>query len=82
VKNQYGLHARPAAMIVETANRFDAEVTIEKDGNRVSAKSILGLMALVAPHGSKLRVICEGPDAEQVLDELEELIEDRQFNED
>lgn len=81
IGNQYGIHARPAAMIVETASRFDADVTIEKDGNRVSAKSMLGLMTLEASHGTKLRVICEGPDAEQVLDELERLIK-ANFNED
>ncbi len=67
-------------MIVETASRFDADVMIEKDGNRVSAKSMLGLMTLEASHGSKLRVICDGPDAEQVLDELAELIS-ANFNE-
>jgi len=67
-------------MIVETATRFDADVMIEKDGSRVSAKSMMGLITLEASHGSKLRVICEGPDAEQVLDELAKLIE-ANFNE-
>lgn len=81
ITNQYGIHARPAAMIVETASRFDADVVIEKDGNRVSAKSMLGLMTLEASHGSKLRVIVDGPDGEQVLDELQCLIESK-FNED
>ncbi len=80
ITNQYGIHARPAAMIVETASRFDADVVIEKDGNRVSAKSMLGLMTLEASHGSKLKVFVGGPDAEQVLDELQCLIENR-FNE-
>lgn len=80
ITNQYGIHARPAAMIVETASRFDADVVIEKDGNRVSAKSMLGLMTLEASHGSRLRVFVEGPDAEQALDELQILIESK-FNE-
>ena len=79
ITNQYGIHARPAAMIVETASRFDADVLIEKDGNRVSAKSMLGLMTLEASHGTKLRVIVEGPDAERVLDEFGALI-DSNFN--
>ena len=80
IRNQYGIHARPAAMIVETASRFDADVMIEKDGNRVSAKSVLGLMTLEASRGSRLRVIVEGPDAEPVLEALGELIE-KNFNE-
>ena len=80
VLNQYGIHARPAAMIVQAASRHDADVVIEKDGNRVSAKSMLGLMTLEASHGSRLKVIVEGPDAQKVLDELQALIESR-FNE-
>ncbi len=80
LRNEYGLHARPAAMIVAIASRFDADVTIEKAGHRVSGKSMLGLMTLEAPCGARLRFTAEGPAAEQALDELEQLIK-RNFNE-
>ena len=74
IRNQYGIHARPAALIVNIASRYESDITIEKDGNTVSAKSIMGLMTLEASCGSKLHFTAEGPDAEQVLDELESLI--------
>lgn len=74
IRNQYGIHARPAALFVKTASRYDAEVTVEKDGNVVSGKSIMGLMTLEASFGSVLKVTALGPDALAVLDELEQLI--------
>jgi phosphocarrier protein len=77
ILNQYGIHARPAALFVKTSSRYDADVFVEKDGNRVSGKSIMGLMTLEASKGSKLLVTVEGPDAEQLLDELQSLIESR-----
>jgi len=79
--NQYGLHARPAALFVKTASRFDADITVEKDGNKVSGKSIMGLMTLEASHGSILRITAEGEDAEEMLDEIQALIESK-FDED
>jgi len=81
LSNQYGLHARPAAMFVKIASRYDAEVTVEKDGNKVSGKSILGLMTIEASCGSTLRITASGADAERVLAELEDLIQ-RKFDED
>ena len=80
LKNQYGLHARPAAMFVKIASRHDAEVLVEKDGNKVSGKSILGLMTLEASLGSKLRITASGLGAEKALAELEDLIQ-RKFDE-
>jgi len=77
IVNQYGIHARPAALFVKTAGRFDADVFVEKSGNRVSGKSIMGLMTLEASKGSKLTVSADGPDAEQMLDELEALVASR-----
>jgi phosphocarrier protein HPr len=79
--NQYGIHARPAALFVKAAQRYDADVYVEKGGNRVSGKSIMGLMTLEASRGSILRVIAEGEDAEQALDEIQALIESK-FDED
>jgi phosphocarrier protein len=75
--NRQGLHARPAAMIVKAASRYDAEVFVEKDGNQVSGKSILGLMTLEACCGSTLRVSASGPGAREVLEELAKIIRDR-----
>jgi phosphocarrier protein HPr len=81
IMNRYGLHARPAALFVKTSNRFKADVWVEKDGEEVNGKSIMGLMMLAAGHGSKLRVSASGADAEKFLREIEELVAKR-FNED
>src|SRR5438094_6698728 len=79
--NRLGLHARPAAMFVKICNRHKSDIWIEKDGEQVNGKSIMGLMMLAAGHGSKLLVTCEGSDADRALQEIEELIE-RRFDED
>jgi phosphocarrier protein HPr len=81
VINRLGLHARPAAMFVRIASRYRCEVWVEKEGEKVNGKSIMGLMMLAAGQGSKLKVQCEGPDADKALSELEELIKAK-FNED
>src|SRR2546421_10364606 len=81
IVNRLGLHARPAAMFVRIASRYRSEVWVEKEGERINGKSIMGLMMLAAGQGSKLRIRCEGPDADQAIEELEELINAR-FNED
>lgn len=81
ILNRYGLHARPAALFVKTSNRFKAEVWVEKDGEEVNGKSIMGLMMLAAGHGSKLKVSAAGSDAEKFLEEIEKLVASR-FHED
>jgi len=81
ILNQYGIHARPAAMFVKTAQRFASDVFVEKGENRVSGKSIMGLMTLEASRGSRLCITVEGKDAEEALDALEALIL-RKFDED
>jgi phosphocarrier protein HPr len=81
IVNRLGLHARPAAMFVRIATRFRSEVWVSKEGEEVNGKSIMGLMMLAAGQGSKLRIRCEGPDADKAMEELEELIKAR-FNED
>ena len=81
VVNRLGLHARPAAMFVRVASRFRSEVWVEKEGEQVNGKSIMGLMMLAAGQGSKLQIRCEGADADRALQEIEELIKSR-FNED
>jgi phosphocarrier protein len=77
IENRNGLHARPAALFVKTSSRFQSEVWVEKDGERVNGKSIMGLMMLAAGKGSILRITAEGEDAATVLTELEDLIRTR-----
>ena len=80
IVNRLGLHARPAAMFVRIASRYRSEVWVEKEGEKINGKSIMGLMMLAAGQGSKLKIFCEGPDADKVMEELEELIQQK-FNE-
>ncbi|MFL6584612.1 MAG: HPr family phosphocarrier protein [Chthoniobacterales bacterium] len=81
IVNRLGLHARPAAMFVRVASRHPAEVWVEKEGECVNGKSIMGLMMLAAGQGSKLLIRCEGPEADRALRELQELIASK-FDED
>ena len=74
IVNRLGMHARPAAMFVRTASRFRCEVWVEKEGEQINGKSIMGLMMLAAGQGSKLMIRCDGPDADDALAELEQLI--------
>jgi phosphocarrier protein HPr len=74
VTNKLGIHARPAAMFVKTANQFKSDVYVEKDGETVNGKSIMGLMMLAAGPGSKIKVKVEGEDCSQALMELETLM--------
>ncbi|MEL7060718.1 MAG: HPr family phosphocarrier protein [Acidobacteriota bacterium] len=76
IKNRLGLHARAAAKLVHTTGRFSSEVSIEKDGDEVDAKSILGLLQLGAAQGSQVTVRCEGTDEQEALESVVELIED------
>src|SRR5436190_21299829 len=81
VLNKLGIHARPAALFVKTANRFACDIFVEKDGEKVNGKSIMGLMMLAAGPGSKLTVEANGADAARALVELEALLK-RKFDED
>ena len=81
IQNRYGIHARPAAMLVKTASKFQADVTVEKGPVRVSGKSIMGLMTMEASCGAKIRVVAEGVDAEQALDEIERLFANKFYEE-
>jgi phosphocarrier protein HPr len=81
IVNRLGLHARPAAMFVRIASRHRAEIWVSKEGEEINGKSIMGLMMLAAGQGSKLRIRCDGPDADKAMEELEELIKVG-FNED
>lgn len=81
VVNKLGIHARPAAMFVRTTNKFVSDVFVEKDGEKVNGKSIMGLMMLAAGPGSKIVVEAIGPDAGKVVADIEALLK-RKFDED
>ncbi|MEO0454107.1 MAG: HPr family phosphocarrier protein [Verrucomicrobiota bacterium] len=80
IRNKLGMHARPAAMFVRIANQFQSEILVEKDGEEVNGKSIMGLMMLAAGCGSQLKLTANGEDSDQALEALKELIE-RKFDE-
>ena len=79
--NKLGIHARPSAAFVKLASRYSCEVMIEKDGELINGKSIMGLMMLAAGPGSKLLIFAEGEDAAKAVVELEALLR-RKFDED
>ena len=81
VVNKLGNHARPAASIVQTVLPFQSEVFITHNGNRVNAKSIMGLLTLAAVRGTRMKVTCKGGDAEQAMAALRDLFA-RGFGED
>jgi phosphocarrier protein len=80
IVNKLGIHARPAALFVKTANRFGCDIFVEKDGEKINGKSIMGLMMLAAGPGSKLIIHAHGADAHQAVLELEALVK-RKFDE-
>ncbi|AEV25152.1 MULTISPECIES: HPr family phosphocarrier protein [Azospira] len=77
ITNKLGLHARASAKLTQLAGRFKSEVWMERNGRRINAKSIMGVMMLAAGKGSTVSVETSGPDAEQALQELLALIADK-----
>jgi phosphocarrier protein HPr len=77
IRNRAGMHARPAALLVKTANSFAAQIYIEKDAERVNGKSIMGVITLGATYDTPLKIIADGPDESQALDAIEKLFENR-----
>jgi phosphocarrier protein len=77
IGNARGLHARASAKFVNLASGIDAKIEVEKDGNRVCGTSIMGLMMLGAAKGDTITIHVQGPEAEQALDRLVELVEER-----
>ncbi len=75
IVNALGLHARAAAQLVQTANRYRSEIHVEKDGTQVNGKSIMGVLTLAAAMGSTITVSCDGEDAEPAMAALAKLIE-------
>jgi len=78
--NQLGLHARPAALIAQTAGNYKSTLSLTKDQVRVDAKSIMGVMMLAAEHGSTLHLCAEGPDEKEAAQAIKQLFENK-FNE-
>jgi phosphotransferase system HPr (HPr) family protein len=74
VKNQSGLHARPAALFVQIANKFDARITVRRDDEEVNGKSIMGILMLGAEKGSEILIVAEGEDAHLAIVELEKIV--------
>jgi len=74
VKNKQGLHARPAALFVQIANKFDSRITVRRDAEEVNGKSIMGILMLGAENGSLIIIEADGEDAELALVELEKII--------
>lgn len=79
VKNESGLHARPASVLVKTASKFKSEFFIKMYGYKVNGKSILGVMTLAAESGAEMELLLDGPDEEEALATLSELFENK-FN--
>ena len=78
--NRQGMHARPAALLVSTADQYDSDVTLVKDGMEVNGKSIMGVMTLAAAYGTEILVRVDGPDEEETLSAIEEVFKAK-FNE-
>lgn len=74
VSNQVGLHARPATFFIQKANEFKASIWVEKDERKVNAKSLLGVLSLGITRGVSINILAEGPDEEQAVNALVELI--------
>ena len=72
--NKYGMHVRPAGALAKLCQKYTCDVTFENAGNKVSGKSVLGLMTLEAPVGTVLKVVAEGDDADLAVAEIEELV--------
>jgi phosphocarrier protein HPr len=81
IKNELGMHARAATKFVQLANRFKSDVSIEKDGQEVNGKSIMGVLMLAAAKGTRILVKCQGEDAGTALAALVQLVDVEQFGE-
>jgi phosphocarrier protein HPr len=81
IKNKLGIHARPAAQLVKVAAGFKSAIYISKDGHEVNGKSIMGVLTLEAGFGSEITIRIDGEDELDAVDQMEELIDKRNFNE-
>jgi phosphocarrier protein HPr len=81
IKNADGLHMRPAMQFVDVASRFECDITVSNDENDVDGKSIMQMSMLAATCGTKLKIRAEGADAQQAVNALRELVEEKHFDE-
>ncbi|BDU49878.1 HPr family phosphocarrier protein [Haliovirga abyssi] len=81
IRNKAGLHARPSALFVQTANEYLSDVMIKSGTEEVNGKSIMGLMLLAAEKGRKIEITADGEDEEKVLEALKKLVEEDKFGE-
>ena len=81
IKNADGLHMRPAMQFVDVANKFESDITVSNEENSVDGKSIMQMSMLAATYGTKLKIKAEGIDAQQAVDTLRELVEEKHFDE-
>ncbi|MCI5606629.1 MAG: HPr family phosphocarrier protein [Treponema sp.] len=77
VSNRAGIHARPAAIIAQTSNKFESEITITRDDTTVNAKSIMGVIAMGAGYNTQLTIRAEGSDESEAISVIEELFNSR-----
>ena len=75
IKNKTGLHARPAAILVQKANEYSSDIFLEKDEDRINAKSIMGVMMLAAAEGSTIKIIASGDDEQEAVEHISKLLE-------
>ncbi|HNP93341.1 MAG TPA: HPr family phosphocarrier protein [Rectinema sp.] len=80
IKNRAGIHARPSALIAQTAIKFASRIYLEKEGNQINAKSIMGIITLAASFGAKIKIIADGADEQEAVKAIAELFESG-FNE-
>lgn len=81
IKNKLGLHARPAAKLVGVSNQYEAKIIFERNGDQADGKSLLSILTLACPRGSRITIIAEGNDARDAIEALGKVIEDK-FGED
>jgi phosphotransferase system HPr (HPr) family protein len=74
IQNEVGLHARPAALFVQIANKYESDIFVKKGRQEVNGKSIMGLLTLAAEKGATLHIKVNGPDAKEALRELEKVV--------
>lgn len=74
IRNEQGLHARPAAIFVQIANKYESDIVVKKGRQEVNGKSIMGLLTLAAEKGSRINIRANGPDAKEAVEELERVI--------
>ena len=77
IKNRAGIHARPAALLVQRANEFESQIYYEKDHNRINGKSIMGIITLGAGYNTRLTISADGPDEKEAVDAIIQLFENR-----